>query len=187
MTNALKTFRKKNTSCVFATQELDDIVKSDIGHVIISQCFTHIYLANDKAFSKDKELYQKMNLNTKEISTIAQAKAKQEYFYKASDTDGKGSGSILFQLKLTPLELAYVGRLSAQFLAVIKKFKENFGDDIFSINVAWLKFLVKYDRENPVNGKAPLTDRDLQNVESILMRYKERQENLQKENKNRAG
>ena len=187
MTNALKTFRKKNTSCVFATQELDDIVKSDIGHVIISQCFTHIYLANDKAFSKDKELYQKMNLNTKEISTIAQAKAKQEYFYKASDTDGKGSGSILFQLKLTPLELAYVGRLSTQFLAVIKKFKENFGDDIFSINVAWLKFLVKYDRENPVNGKAPLTDRDLQNVEGILMRYKERQEKLQKENKNRAG
>ena len=57
-----------------------------------------------------------------------------------------------------------------------KKFKENFGDDIFSINVAWLKFLVKYDRENPVNGKAPLTDRDLQNVEGILMRYKEKQD-----------
>ena len=180
MTNALKTFRKKNTSCIFATQELEDIVNSDIGHVIISQCFTHVYLANDKAFSKDKALYQKMNLNTKEISTIAQAKAKQEYFYKASDTDGKGSGSILFQLKLTPLELAYVGRLSAQFLAVIKKFKENFKDDIFSINVAWLKFLVKFDRENPKNGVAPLTDRDLQNVEGILMRYKEKQDSMGK-------
>lgn len=177
MMNALKTFRKKNTSCVFATQELDDIVKSDIGHVILSQCFTHIYLANDKAFSMDKELYQKMNLNIKEIARIAGAKAKQEYFYKASDNEsGKGSGSILFQLKLTPLELAYVGRLNAQFLAVIKKFKEKFKDDIFSINVAWLKFLVKYDMENPKNGVLPLTERDISSVEHILMRYKEKQD-----------
>ena len=175
MANALKTFRKKNTSCIFATQELDDIVNCEIGHVILSQCFTHIYLANDKAVSKDRELYKKMNLNIKEIGTISQAQAKAEYFYKASDDSGKGSGSILFQLKLTPLELAYTGRLNAQYLAVIKKFKEKFKDDIFSINVAWLKFLVKYDREHPKDGVMPLTERDLSNVEPILMRYRDMQ------------
>ena len=83
--------------------------------------------------------------------------------------------AVLYCSKLTPLELAYTGRLNAQYLAVIKKFKEKFKDDIFSINVAWLKFLVKYDREHPKDGVMPLTERDLSNVEPILMRYRDMQ------------
>lgn len=169
--NSLKTFRKKNASCILATQELNDVFKSDIGNTILSQCLTQIYLANEIALSKDKELYAKLNLNYKEIQTIANAQSKLEYFYKASDENGRGSGSILFQLRLTPLELAYVGRASKEHLSVIKAFKEKFKDDILQLNLAWFKYLIKYDQEHP--HKYMLYNDDVNRVNGIFRKYKE--------------
>ena len=47
--NWLKTTRKKNVACIYATQEIADAAKSDIASTILQQCHTKIYLPDEEA------------------------------------------------------------------------------------------------------------------------------------------
>ena len=91
----LKTLRKKNTSVVFATQELGDIVKSKLFTTILDACKTKVFLPNSNAIEESyASIYQMFGLNSKEINTIANAIPKREYYYKSE------YGSRLFELGL---------------------------------------------------------------------------------------
>ena len=105
----LKTLRKKNASVVFATQELNDVKKSSIFETILDACETRIFLANNQAkTSAYYDIYKTFNLNEREIEIISKAVLKKDYYYKST------KGSRLFDLKLNPINLAFIASTGAE-------------------------------------------------------------------------
>jgi len=94
----LKELRKKHVFCVFATQEVADGAKSDIASTLIQNCPTKIYLADPEAHNNE-EAYEKFGLTLDEISMLALARKKRDYYYKSP------AGTRLFQLSLGPITL----------------------------------------------------------------------------------
>lgn len=81
----LKVLRRKNTSVVFATQELGDILNSPLFTAVNDACKTKIFLANPNAKTETYiETYKKFSLNEEEIDLIANATEKKDYFIKTS-------------------------------------------------------------------------------------------------------
>jgi type IV secretion system protein VirB4 len=104
ITEWLKVLRKKNVYVVFATQDVADVANSPLKTTIIQQCLTKIYLADPSALTPGmKEVYREFGLTDSEISLIASATMKQDYFYTSP------MGRRLFQLDLGPLTLALIG------------------------------------------------------------------------------
>lgn len=89
----LKVLRKKNTSVIFATQELSDIANSMIADTLSSQVATKIFLPN-KEIRENYELYKKFGLNETEITNLEEAIPKKEYFLK------NNNGARMFDLDL---------------------------------------------------------------------------------------
>ncbi|MGL5798376.1 MAG: zonular occludens toxin domain-containing protein, partial [Cetobacterium sp.] len=80
----LKVLRKKNTSVVFATQELGDILNSKLFTTILDACKTKIFLPNVNAEAENYiPVYEKFGLNRKEIEIIAKSTPKKEYYLKS--------------------------------------------------------------------------------------------------------
>jgi len=97
----LKTLRKKNTSVVFATQELADAANSSILSTLISACPTKIYLPDEEALTPAMmRIYQDFGLSDHEISMLAHAQKKQDYYYRSV------KGRRMFQLNLGKIGLA---------------------------------------------------------------------------------
>lgn len=81
----LKVLRRKNTSVIFATQELGDILNSPLFTAVNDACKTKIFLANPNAKTETYiETYKKFSLNEEEIELIANATEKKDYFIKTS-------------------------------------------------------------------------------------------------------
>lgn len=100
----LRTFRKKNACVVFATQSMADIVKSPILPTIQENCYTKIFLPNPNATDeRNSKIYESFGLNSTEISIIAKATPKREYYFK------NPVGSRLYNLNLGKVALAWVG------------------------------------------------------------------------------
>ncbi len=113
----LKVLRKKNTSVVFATQELSDIINSNIADTIRNSCKTKLLLPDPLA-KQNKELYIKFGLNAQEIEIVANAIQKREYYYKSE------KGNRLFELGLSALELAFLASSSVEDQEYFHKIKE---------------------------------------------------------------
>lgn len=97
----LKTLRKKHVFVVFATQEVEDAAQSAIASTIISQCVSKIYLSDHGARTPlMKKAYQLFGLEDSEIDIIAEARPRQDYFFK------NPLGCRMIQLDLDPLQLA---------------------------------------------------------------------------------
>ena len=97
----LVTLRKKKVFCIFATQEVAKAVKSSLATTIISQCLTKIFLADPSAQSDVVAgYYRYFGLEDNEISALARATMKKDYFYKSPN------GSRMFQLELDKMQLA---------------------------------------------------------------------------------
>jgi type IV secretion system protein VirB4 len=111
----LKELRKKNAAVVFATQSLADIQRSDKRHVIYESCSSKIFLPNAEATTDHGEqLYREIGLNAREISTLAAAVPKRDYYYTSP------RGRRLIDLTLGPLALAFVGAGDPQSLRRIR-------------------------------------------------------------------
>lgn len=95
----LKTLRKKNVFCVFATQEVADAAGSKIASTIIQNCPTKIFLADPKA-EELKEGYRAFGLTDEEIYLLSCARKKRDYYYKST------LGARMYQLELGVLQLA---------------------------------------------------------------------------------
>ena len=97
----LLTLRKKNVFCVFATQNVTAAKNSEIAGVIIQQCLTKIYLADDTATTPSQvEGYRYFGLSDSEIKAIWEAQMKRDYYYKSP------LGARMFQLDLDRTQLA---------------------------------------------------------------------------------
>jgi hypothetical protein len=94
--------RKKNVYVIFATQEVADVAKSPLKSTVIQQCLTKIYLADPSAVEMI-DVYREFGLTDSEISLIASATMKRDYFYTSP------AGRRLFQLDLGPLTLSLIG------------------------------------------------------------------------------
>ena len=99
-----KDMRKKNTSIIFATQNLSDVAsKEDLMTTVMENCPNRIYLPNVNATnSQNKTLYEAFGCNEKQIKIIASMTPKQDYYYSSE------KGNRVFRLALQPIELAFV-------------------------------------------------------------------------------
>ena len=98
----LKTLRKRNVSVVFATQSLADVQRSSIAPAIVESCASRIFLPNPQATEPQlRAIYQGFGLNDRQISIIAQAQGKRDYYYQSR------LGNRLFDLDLGPVALAF--------------------------------------------------------------------------------
>ena len=145
----LKVLRKKNTSVIFATQELADIVNSNILNAVLGACATRIYLPNPGAISEAEEpLYKMFGLNKTEIYTVAASTPARQYFFKSP------LGSRLYELSLSGLELSIVATAGEKDLTFCKQLEEkNLSTRDF--NIQWFDYkgfdgknLVEYAEEN---------------------------------------
>jgi len=100
----LKVLRKKNVFVVFATQEVADVYNSPLRSTITTNCPTMIFLPDKRALTaSSSQTYAAFGLSESEITVLASAQGKRDYFYKSE------LGARLFQLDLGPLTLALVG------------------------------------------------------------------------------
>jgi type IV secretion system protein VirB4 len=107
----LKTTRKKNVACIYATQEIADAAKSDIASTILQQCHTKIYLPDEEATAPaSREMYRAFGLSDPEIELIARSQKKRDYFYKSS------LGTRLFRLDMGPIQLGLITGQNHEFL-----------------------------------------------------------------------
>lgn len=99
-----KDMRKKNTSIIFATQNLADIAnKADLMTTVMENCPSRIFLPNINAINEqNRELYKQFGCNDTQINIIASMTPKRDYYYSSS------KGNRIFQLALQPMELAFV-------------------------------------------------------------------------------
>lgn len=105
----LKTLRKKGVAVVFATQSLDDVVRSSIASALIESCPTQIFLPNPRALEPaSADLYRMFGLNRRQLELIAWATPKRTYYLRQPD------GRRLFDLKLTGAGLALCGASSPE-------------------------------------------------------------------------
>ena len=105
----LKTLRKLNVSVVFATQSVDDTLKSEICTALIESCASRVFLPNDRALEPNiMEAYQDLGLNDRQIEILSGAIAKRQYYFESS------RGNALFDLGLGPIGLAFSAVSSPQ-------------------------------------------------------------------------
>ena len=83
ITEAVKTWRKKNAAMILATQSSDDLRRSAMHHVLIESCTTKMFLANP---DMDRDAYREVfNLNFTEADLIARLIPKQQILVKRPD------------------------------------------------------------------------------------------------------
>lgn len=144
----LKTLRKANACVVFATQELQDVMKSQIASTIFSACKTKILLPYvDAANDTNSPLYRSIGLTPREIEILVHSTPQRDYLFISS------AGRRKFQLELGPVALAFVGASGVEDRKVIKELYRIHGDNWIS---HWLLYRgISPDRVlNEVNFKA---------------------------------
>jgi type IV secretion system protein VirB4 len=83
VTEALKTWRKKNACVLLATQSSEDLQRSELARVAIESCPTKFFLANPQI---DRAVYQDLfHLNDTEASAIAALVPRQQVLLKQGD------------------------------------------------------------------------------------------------------
>lgn len=106
--------RKARVYVVFATQNLSAVFESSIASTLMQACLTKIFLPNAQATSPElAKLYERAGLSASQITTIAHAVPKRDYYLTQPE------GCRLFSLGLSPLELALVGASDPDVLAAI--------------------------------------------------------------------
>jgi type IV secretion system protein TrbE len=80
VTEALKTWRKKNACVLLATQSSEDLQRSELLRVAIESCPTRLFLANPEI---DQAVYQELfHLNETEAARIATLLPRQQFLLK---------------------------------------------------------------------------------------------------------
>lgn len=112
----LKTLRKKGVAVVFATQSLDDVVRSSIASALIESCPTQVFLPNPRALEPaSADLYRMFGLNRRQLELIAWATPKRTYYLRQPE------GRRLFDLKLSGAGLALCGASSPEDQTLIER------------------------------------------------------------------
>ncbi|MBS9776112.1 MAG: conjugal transfer protein TrbE, partial [Fusobacterium sp.] len=105
----LKVLRKKNVSVVFATQELTDVLNSEIKDSLLNSCPSTIYLANSKATTSNyRKIYNSLGLNDTQILNIANLEERRDYYLVST------VGNLDFRPAFSQFELAFIGASSIE-------------------------------------------------------------------------
>lgn len=121
----LEVMRKENAAVGFATQNINTVLSSSVGSSILQTVQTKFLLPNPEAMSPQvARLYAEIGLNEREITNIAQARAKRDY-YVVCGSDGRR----MIDLGLGKLTLAFVGASGKEQAAVVRALKHQYGDD----------------------------------------------------------
>jgi type IV secretion/conjugal transfer VirB4 family ATPase len=116
----LKTLRKKNVAVVFATQSLDDVVRSPIATTLIESCPTQIFLPNPRALEPaSADLYRLFGLNKRQLELLAFAAPKRSYYVR------QPRGRRMFDLRLSGAALAVCGASSPEDQKLIERTLES--------------------------------------------------------------
>jgi len=119
----LKELRKKNAAVVFASQSLADVLRSEHAATILESCPTKILLANPEALTpQGAAFYDQIGLNERQRELVAKATPKRHYYLISP------AGRRLFELKLGPRALAFVGAGGPDDLALVRALRSRFGD-----------------------------------------------------------
>jgi type IV secretion system protein VirB4 len=82
----LRELRKKNTSVVMATHEIEDMAKSGMTAMLLKNTKTHIYLPDPSAKSSlGRSQYEAVGLTENQIDLIASIRGKREYYICKED------------------------------------------------------------------------------------------------------
>ena len=81
----LKVMRKLNAFCVFATQSVEDAVKSEISDTLVQQTATQIFLANLKATNAYRDVFM---LSKRELALVKTTDPSSRFFLLKQDQDG---------------------------------------------------------------------------------------------------
>lgn len=129
----LRTLRKYDASVVFATQSLEDIVKSPLLDIVLGSCPSHIFLPDDGALELEKtKVYQRFKLNKRQIEILASSIPQKHYYY----TSPEGSRRYDLALEHCPFTLSYVAT-GKEDIALCDRIIDEFGAENF--NEHWLK------------------------------------------------
>lgn len=105
------TLRKKNAVLVLAIQVLSQLENNNSFATLLQSCPTRIFLPNADAPSPSiRPVYEACGLNPRQIEIIARASRKRSYYLTNTD------GSRLYELALTPVDLAFFGTLPGRSL-----------------------------------------------------------------------
>ncbi len=128
----LKVLRKSNTSVIFATQSLTDIVNSPIFSTVLESCHSRIFLPNKDALEKSiREMYRSFGLNERQIVLLSKAVPKRQYYYTSP------MGSRMFETVLGKVELAFAGVTTAD-VKECRRIHEEYGQKDFVRH--WLRY-----------------------------------------------
>lgn len=128
----LRTVGKKNVFIGICSQQINDILNSEISDVLIEQCKTHIYLPNNAINTNEntRKIYEKLGLNKKQLYLIGSARPQREYYFSNS------LGNRLIDLNLSNTALAFLGKTSVEDIKLSKEFKIKYKDEFAYY---WLK------------------------------------------------
>ncbi len=122
----LKTLRKFNVSVVFATQSIDDALRTEISSVLLESCSSRILLPNDRILEPSIRLaYEKLGLNEKQLHILSTAIPKRQYYYQSR------LGNRLFDIELGPLAAAFCAASSYEDKLLIKELRQKHGNENF--------------------------------------------------------
>lgn len=152
----LRTGTTNNVSLILATGEPSDVLNSGMRNLIISQCQTKIFLPNPDAMNSiNYPVYQTFGLSPKQISVIATAIGKRQFFYSSP------YGKRLFELDICDYTKCFVNThdpiLAKEiYLQDKKKFAYNWvkhfavkhnNNTLHSWSEYWLKINEKFNNQ----------------------------------------
>jgi type IV secretion system protein VirB4 len=127
----LKTLRKLNVSVIFATQSVDDAIRSPLVSALNESCPSRIFLPNDRAMEPAvSQGYESLGLNLRQVQILAHAIPKRQYYFQSH------KGNCLFDLGLGPIALT--------FCAVSRPEHRKHIKEILSQNKGYEYFLKSY-------------------------------------------
>jgi type IV secretion/conjugal transfer VirB4 family ATPase len=123
----LRAVAKKGVFIVVCSQQVNDILKSEIKDVLLDQCKTKIFLPNPTVITNEYTagLYLQLGLNSKQISMIGNALPQRHYYFS------NPIGNRLINLELNIVARVFLTKTSMEDIAHARamkaKYKEHFG------------------------------------------------------------
>ena len=122
----MKTVRKFNVSVIFATQSIGDTKGSTIEDAADDNIFATVWLPNPGALNPDTyKKYAAKGLNDRQITNLAHAIEKREYWYQSK------AGDRMFELGLAVLGVAMAGSSDPRDHRIMDAILEKFPEDEF--------------------------------------------------------
>jgi type IV secretion system protein VirB4 len=137
----LRAIAKKNVFIVLCSQQVNDILKSEIKDILLDQCKTKIFLPNQSVISNEyiATLYVQLGLNPKQLAMIGNALPQRQYYFS------NPIGNRLFSLNLNNVAEVFLTKTGMDDIKQARQMKAKYKDQF---GYYWLKL---HNLENAAN------------------------------------